>query len=189
MYFFNTQKGHQHFKVSPRFHSKNALEEGIKADVTKRDLCKANGIALIEIPYWWNRKRDSLEATIYTNRPDLFQSKPRGLPIPTDKPTSSQKIKSSSEGTKIFKNEFSIFSLENMKKKFMLATEWDRDMNPTGWYMTEKYDGVRLLWNGSAFFTRQGKKLKVPENLTRHMPSVTLDGELWYVNNGNNGNA
>jgi DNA ligase-1 len=45
--------------------------------------------------------------------------------------------------------------------------------------MTEKFDGVRLYWNGSAFFTRQGKKQNVPESFSSQLPSVALDGELW----------
>jgi DNA ligase-1 len=45
--------------------------------------------------------------------------------------------------------------------------------------MTEKYDGVRLFWDGSCFFTRQGKKLKFPDFMTNQMPKIALDGELW----------
>ena len=45
--------------------------------------------------------------------------------------------------------------------------------------MTEKYDGVRLYWNGSHFYTRQGKKQKVPESISSQLPNVMLDGELW----------
>jgi DNA ligase-1 len=45
--------------------------------------------------------------------------------------------------------------------------------------MTEKFDGVRLFWNGTAFFTRQGKKVLVPESLTSQLPGIALDGELW----------
>jgi DNA ligase-1 len=45
--------------------------------------------------------------------------------------------------------------------------------------MSEKFDGVRLFWSGFAFYTRQGRKLKVPESITRQMPNIPLDGELW----------
>jgi DNA ligase-1 len=45
--------------------------------------------------------------------------------------------------------------------------------------MTEKYDGVRLFWDGSAFFTRQGRKVQVPHSISSQMPKVALDGELW----------
>jgi DNA ligase-1 len=62
----------------------------------------------------------------------------------------------------------------------MTATEWDYEsMDPTGWLMTEKYDGMRLYWTGKEFLTRQGKKVKVPEKVTNQLPSVAFDGELW----------
>jgi DNA ligase-1 len=52
-------------------------------------------------------------------------------------------------------------------------------MNPTGWWMTEKYDGMRLYWNGIEFYTRHGTKVKAPEFITKQMPNIALDGELW----------
>lgn len=62
----------------------------------------------------------------------------------------------------------------------MTSTVWDEEsMNPSGWWMAEKYDGVRLYWNGSDFFTRQGRKIQVPESIAAKMPKVSLDGELW----------
>jgi DNA ligase-1 len=61
----------------------------------------------------------------------------------------------------------------------MTATMWENEMDPNGWWMTEKYDGMRLFWDGSAFFTRQGRKLQVPETFTSQLPKIALDGELW----------
>jgi DNA ligase-1 len=61
----------------------------------------------------------------------------------------------------------------------MTSTLWDNSKEPTGWWMTEKYDGMRLYWNGNQFFTRLGTILKVPEFITEQMPKVALDGELW----------
>jgi DNA ligase-1 len=67
-----------------------------------------------------------------------------------------------------------------MKKILMTSTEWESSsMNPTGWWMTEKYDGMRLYWNGIEFFSRQGNKVKVPDFITKQMPKIALDGELW----------
>ncbi len=40
-------------------------------DSHKRVACKATGISLIEIPYWWDNKKDSLAATIKKYRPDI----------------------------------------------------------------------------------------------------------------------
>ena len=62
----------------------------------------------------------------------------------------------------------------------MTATEWDFDsMEPTGWWMTEKFDGVRLYWDGSQFYSRTGEKVKAPLSITSKLPPISLDGELW----------
>jgi DNA ligase-1 len=63
----------------------------------------------------------------------------------------------------------------------MTATEWSiTSMNPTGWWMTEKYDGMRLYWNGTTFYTRQGNVVIAPEFITMQLPNIPLDGEIWY---------
>ena len=41
---------------------------------------------MIEVPYWWDRKLSSLASTIYDIRPDLFETKPKGNPIPLNPP-------------------------------------------------------------------------------------------------------
>ena len=61
----------------------------------------------------------------------------------------------------------------------MTATIWEEGENPTGWYMTEKFDGIRFYWNGTDFFTRSGNKVQVPDYLKKQLPSLSLDGELW----------
>ena len=62
----------------------------------------------------------------------------------------------------------------------MTATEWDFDtMDPTGWKMTEKYDGMRAYWNGYEFYSRQGRKIQSPDSFKRQIPYMALDGELW----------
>eukprot|EP01114_Cavostelium_apophysatum_P017651 TRINITY_DN5299_c0_g1_i1.p1 TRINITY_DN5299_c0_g1~~TRINITY_DN5299_c0_g1_i1.p1 ORF type:complete len:540 (-),score=100.78 TRINITY_DN5299_c0_g1_i1:292-1911(-) len=45
--------------------------------------------------------------------------------------------------------------------------------------IVEKLDGIRALWDGSRFFTRQGQILYAPESFTRHLPKSTVEGELW----------
>ena len=68
-----------------------------------------------------------------------------------------------------------------MKNILMTATEWDNNtMDPTGWVMTEKYDGMRLYWDGTNFYSRTGSKINVPDFIKQTMPSnISLDGELW----------
>jgi DNA ligase len=60
----------------------------------------------------------------------------------------------------------------------LLAHKWE-DQDPTGWWMSEKLDGVRAYWDGSRFLSRQGNTFNAPEWFTRGLPKVVLDGELW----------
>jgi hypothetical protein len=60
-------------------------------DKQKTELCKKQGITLIEVPYWWDRKSSSLAVTVYTIRPDLFSQIPLGVAIPTIPPQTRQK--------------------------------------------------------------------------------------------------
>lgn len=64
--------------------------------------------------------------------------------------------------------------------KAMLAERWQGDEDPTGWFLSEKFDGVRAIWDGSRLMTRTGGKINAPEWFTQSLPSgVWLDGELW----------
>jgi hypothetical protein len=49
-------------------------------DEQKRMACEENGVTLIEIPYWWDFKKESLQATIHQHRPDII-SAGTGTPI------------------------------------------------------------------------------------------------------------
>jgi hypothetical protein len=57
-----------------------------KRDKEKRSLCESKGVTLIEIPYWWDGTRASLEATIRSKRPDLILKDPLKEPISTVEP-------------------------------------------------------------------------------------------------------
>src|SRR5690349_14952216 len=52
----------------------------------KKADCKKLGITLLSIPHWWNKKTDSLKATIFQVRPDLVSGKPAEKPIPQKEP-------------------------------------------------------------------------------------------------------
>jgi hypothetical protein len=49
-------------------------------------------------------------------------------------------------------------------------------------WISEKYDGVRARWNGKSFFSRSHADLIIPEQLTRDLPKVPLDVEIWFGN-------
>ena len=49
----------------------------------------------------------------------------------------------------------------------------------SGWLMSEKLDGWRMLWTGSEFVSRSGKAFDVPAAWLVGMPDFPLDGELF----------
>ena len=66
-------------------------------DEEKRRACEENGITLIEIPYWWNKERSSLMATIHRRRPDLLKNASKDDVIPLDPPNGSPQGKKERE--------------------------------------------------------------------------------------------
>lgn len=63
--------------------------------------------------------------------------------------------------------------------KLMLANVYRRGMPLAGYWISEKYDGVRGYWDGRQLWTRGGERVHPPSWFTADFPSVPLDGELW----------
>jgi DNA ligase-1 len=61
----------------------------------------------------------------------------------------------------------------------LLAVEADPEIDPAGYLISEKYDGVRAVWDGQALRTRSGLPIAAPGWFTQRLPAVALDGELW----------
>lgn len=61
----------------------------------------------------------------------------------------------------------------------LLAHSWDTVQDPAGYWMSEKYDGVRCWKEGNRFFSRQGNEFHAPSWFTEQLPGDTMDGELW----------
>ena len=61
----------------------------------------------------------------------------------------------------------------------LLAESWDNAADLSGWWMSEKLDGVRAYWDGKQFISRQGNLYHAPDWFVAGLPSVPLDGELW----------
>jgi len=51
----------------------------------------------------------------------------------------------------------------------------------SGWYMSEKLDGVRAYWDGKRLLSRQGNIFAAPDWFTDKLPPFELDGELWIA--------
>ena len=63
--------------------------------------------------------------------------------------------------------------------KVMAASNWKPGMAVSGWWMSEKLDGVRGCWNGEKLISKSGKPLGAPPGFTKGFPDFPLDGELW----------
>jgi len=61
----------------------------------------------------------------------------------------------------------------------LLAHKWENDVDLTGWWISEKLDGVRAYWDGERFISRLGNEFFAPRWFTEQLPKVPLDGELW----------
>ncbi|MFO0817004.1 MAG: DNA ligase [Pirellulales bacterium] len=61
----------------------------------------------------------------------------------------------------------------------LLAESWDNALDLTGWWMSEKLDGVRAYWNGKEFLSRKGNLYHAPDWFVEGLPTAPLDGELW----------
>lgn len=62
----------------------------------------------------------------------------------------------------------------------LLAHPWDSQSDLTGWWISEKLDGVRAYWDGKQFISRQGNVYMAPDWFVEGLPDdIHLDGELW----------
>ena len=69
---------------------------------------------------------------------------------------------------------------EKQTPHLLLANVWNPSIDPTGWWVSEKYDGLRGYWDGRQLWSRQGHKLYAPDYFLAELPQdIALDGELW----------
>lgn len=106
---------------------------------------------MIEIPYWWNTQKESLKATIKKYRPDLVLEEVKSIPIPDFAPISSR--------SNIYLLKMDLLHLES--DLVMLAEEYEEEIDPTGWLMSEKFDGIRCLWDGRNLLSKHGKSVLI----------------------------
>jgi DNA ligase-1 len=79
---------------------------------------------------------------------------------------------------------FSSFSiapgaLARASAEVLLARNAPPGVDPTGYLVSEKLDGVRALWDGSALRFRSGRPVPAPAWFLAELPGTALDGELW----------
>jgi len=69
----------------------------------------------------------------------------------------------------------------NLPCEVALAKSWNESTNPTGYYMSEKLDGMRCIWDGKGnLYSRNGNLIMAPLFFLNALPTGTvLDGELF----------
>lgn len=68
----------------------------------------------------------------------------------------------------------------------LLAKTYDPSIhNPTGWWMSEKLDGIRAVWDPvkKQLSSRNGNVFVAPDFFIKDAPNVWLDGEIWHSRN------
>lgn len=60
-----------------------------------------------------------------------------------------------------------------------LAMPWPPGRSPQGFSVSEKFDGVRAVWDGQVLRFRSGRVIAAPAWFLSALPRVALDGELW----------
>ena len=60
-----------------------------------------------------------------------------------------------------------------------LAMVYRDDVDPAAYWVSEKLDGVRALWDGRVLRFRSGQPIAAPQWFLDGLPRAALDGELW----------
>jgi len=60
-----------------------------------------------------------------------------------------------------------------------LAAIYTGQVDPACCFVSEKYDGVRALWDGNVLRHRSGRVVAAPASFLAALPAAPLDGELW----------
>ena len=63
--------------------------------------------------------------------------------------------------------------------QLMLPKVYKPGMPLDGYWVSEKYDGVRGYWDGKQLWTRGGQSITPPAWFTAGWPAAPMDGEIW----------
>jgi len=63
--------------------------------------------------------------------------------------------------------------------RLLLANELRPGIDPSRYLISEKYDGVRAIWDGKTLRFRSGRPVNAPGWFLNRLPREPLDGELW----------
>lgn len=62
----------------------------------------------------------------------------------------------------------------------LMSAQFYQGQSLTGdYWISEKLDGIRAIWDGNQLMTRTGHRLHAPESFIKAMPDFAVEGELW----------
>ncbi|TVO57757.1 DNA ligase [Denitromonas halophila] len=70
-------------------------------------------------------------------------------------------------------------ALDPVVPPVVLAREATEDIDPAPYWVSEKLDGVRAIWDGRALRFRSGRPVHAPDWFVQALPAQAMDGELW----------
>lgn len=73
----------------------------------------------------------------------------------------------------------SLYAKSTSIPSLMLANVYHEGVDLDQYWISEKYDGVRALWDGEKLISRGGNTYEAPEWFLKDFPKQKLDGELW----------
>lgn len=150
----------------------NSTLSATSKDHTKKLAIHGRQEHLVEIPVWWDASLSSLISSICFARPDLQSAlsptTPLSFPIVLNPP-------------------FEFFPSGNIPEigEPMLASFANPNVpvDTSDWWMGEKYDGVRCIWNPvqQALYARRGREVLLPDSfhLSCTLSKIFMDCELW----------
>ena len=74
-----------------------------------------------------------------------------------------------------------LLAYANQPSPLLLANVLGENVDPAAYLVSEKYDGVRALWDGKSLRFRSGRTVNAPDWFIAKLPSEKLDGELWLA--------
>ncbi|MEE9310592.1 MAG: DNA ligase [Cocleimonas sp.] len=74
-----------------------------------------------------------------------------------------------------------LYAKDLPKPALMLSNVYHEGINLDEYWVSEKYDGVRAIWNGKNLVSRGGNIYHAPQWFIQNLPNQKLDGELWIA--------
>jgi DNA ligase-1 len=145
----------------------------VKGSSSTYTLSRTGGVYMCSCPAWRNQgaavdRRTCKHLRAYLG--DDVETARVGAPGSAPRPATGQASRATTAAVK-----------KDTAPPILLAHKWEVDHDPTGWWMSEKLDGVRAYWDGETFVSRLGNSFVAPAWFTADLPADTLDGELWVA--------